>query len=172
MNALDVNEVRSIEYSGTGKWFQFGQAPSPALPWPAFDVSSFKASIDYETPAAQVQMERLQVVEPNRARPAPVPPRPGQFVRGTFAWSVAVPPGAASNATPSTLPQPAAVDERMMEIWTTPHGFLKAAAANDATSQEAEGGSEISFTVGGKYKYVGRINDENEVERIQTWIDN
>jgi glyoxylase-like metal-dependent hydrolase (beta-lactamase superfamily II) len=172
MSALDVDEVRSIEYSGTGKWFQFGQAPSPSLPWPAFDVSTFKASIDYETPAAQVQMERLQVVEPNRARPAPVAQRPVQFVSGAHAWSVAVPPGAPPDATPTTLPQPAAVDERMMEIWTTPHGFLKAAAANDATSQQAEDGSEISFTIAGRHKYVGRINDENQVERIQTWIDN
>ena len=68
--ALGTNELRSIEYAGTGKWFQFGQAPSPMLPWPAFDVSSFTARINYETPAAQVQMERILVIEPNRARPA------------------------------------------------------------------------------------------------------
>ena len=59
-----------------------------------------------------------------------------------------------------------------MEIWTTPHGFLKAAAANNATSQPADGGSEVSFTVGGKHQYVGRINAQNQVERVQTWIDN
>ena len=59
-----------------------------------------------------------------------------------------------------------------MEIWTTPHGFLKAAAANNATSVPGNGGSDVSFTVGGKYKYVGRINAQNQVERVQTWIDN
>jgi glyoxylase-like metal-dependent hydrolase (beta-lactamase superfamily II) len=59
-----------------------------------------------------------------------------------------------------------------MEIWTTPHGFLRAASANNATSQQVEGGSEVSFTVGGKYRYVGRINANNEVERVETWIDN
>ena len=59
-----------------------------------------------------------------------------------------------------------------MEIWTTPHGFLKAAAANNATSQPASGGSDVSFTVDGKHKYVGRINAQNQVERVQTSIDN
>ena len=35
--ALGAGELKSIEYSGTGKWFQFGQAPNPTLPWPEFD---------------------------------------------------------------------------------------------------------------------------------------
>lgn len=169
--ALGANEVRSIEYSGTGKWFQFGQAPNPTLPWPAFDVSSFTASINYETPAARVQMERIQVVEPNRVRPAPVQQRPVQVVSGTHAWNMAAPAGAAPGTAPAPQPQPAAVEERTMEIWTTPHGFLKAAAANNATSQPSNGGSEVSFTVG-THKYVGRINAQSQVERVQTWIDN
>ena len=54
--ALGASELKSIEYTGTGKWFQFGQAPSPALPWPPFDVSSFKAAINYEVPSALVDM--------------------------------------------------------------------------------------------------------------------
>jgi len=170
--ALGANELKSIEYSGTGKWFQFGQAPNPTLPWPAFDVTSFSTRINYDTPSARVQMERIQVIEPNRARPAPVQQRPVQVVSGTYAWNMAAPPGAAAGAAPVAQPQPAAVEERTMEIWTTPHGFLKAAAASNATSQPANGGSDVSFTMGGKYRYVGRINAQNQVERVQTWIDN
>src|SRR5436190_2067210 len=170
--ALGATEVRSIEYSGTGRWFQFGQAPGPTLPWPAFDVSNFTASVNYETPAARVEMARIQVVEPGRARPAPVEQHPVQVVSGTYAWNMATPPGAAPDAAPAPQPQVEAVEERTMEIWTTPHGFLKAAAANNATSQPANGGSDVSFTVGGKHRYVGRINAQNQVERVQTWIDN
>ena len=59
-----------------------------------------------------------------------------------------------------------------MEIWATPHGFLKAAAANNATTQPASGGSDVSFTVDGKHKYVGRINAQNQLERVATSIDN
>ena len=169
---LGVAALRSIEYSGTGRWFQFGQAPNPTLPWPAFEVSRFTAAVDYQQPAARVEMVRRQVVEPGRVRPAPVEQRPVQMVSGTFAWNLAAPPGAAAGAAPAAAPQPAAVEERVMEIWTTPHGFLKAAAANKATSTPSEGGSEVTFTMDGKYKYVGRINAQNEVERVQTWIDN
>jgi len=170
--ALGASELKSIEYSGTGKWFQFGQAPSPTLPWPAFEVSSFTASVNYETPAARVQMVRSQVVEPGRVRPAPVPQRPVQVVSGTYAWNMAPPPGAAADTSPAPQPQVEAVEERTMEIWATPHGFLKAAMANNATTQPASGGSDVSFTVDGKHKYVGRINEQNQLERVQTAIDN
>jgi glyoxylase-like metal-dependent hydrolase (beta-lactamase superfamily II) len=170
--ALGTADTNAIEYSGTGRWFQFGQAPNPTLPWPAFDLKSYTARINYAAPAAQVQMERIQIVEPDRARPTPVPQRVVQVVSGTNAWNMAPPAGAAPGTAPAPQPQPAAVEERTMEIWTTPHGFLRAASANNATSQPAEGGSEVSFSVGGKYRYVGRINANNEVERVETWIDN
>jgi glyoxylase-like metal-dependent hydrolase (beta-lactamase superfamily II) len=166
--ALGAAQVNSIEFSGTGRWYQFGQAPAPNSAWPQFDVSSFTATIDYGTPAARVQMTRKQTIEPGRVRPAPVEQRPDQYVSGTTAWNLAAPAGASA---PVAQPQPAAVEERVMEIWTTPHGFLKAAAANNATSTPSEGGSEVTFT-SGKNKYVGTINAQNEVTRVQTWIDN
>ena len=97
---------------------------------------------------------------------------PVQVVSGTFAWNLAAPPAPRRARRRGGPAQPAAVEERVMEIWTTPHGFLKAAAANKATSTPSEGGSEVTFTMDGKYKYVGRINAQNEVERVQTLIDN
>ncbi len=168
---LGTAQVNSIELSGTGRWYQFGQAPAPNLPWPQFDVSNYTATINYATPAARVQMTRKQTIEPGRVRPAPVEQRPDQYVSGTTAWNLAPQAGAAPNAPPTAQPQPAAVEERVMEIWTTPHGFVKAAAANNATSTPSEGGSEVTFTAG-KNKYVGNINAQNEVTRVQTWIDN
>jgi glyoxylase-like metal-dependent hydrolase (beta-lactamase superfamily II) len=170
-NTLGIAQVNAIEFSGTGRWYQFGQAPAPNLPWPAFDVSSYTATINYAAPAGRVQMTRKQTIEPGRVRPAPVEQRPDQYVSGSTAWNLAAPAGAAPNAAPVAQPQPAAVEERVMEIWTTPHGFLKAAAANNATSTPSEGGSEVTFS-SGKNKYVGIINAQNEVARVQTWIDN
>lgn len=162
--ALGATELRSIEYSGTGTWFQFGQSPSPTLPWPQFDVSSFTATVDYQTPGARIQMTRSQTVEPGRVRPAPVEQRPVQIVSGAFAWNMAGTP-------PAPQPQPAALEERAMEIWTTPQGFLKAAAANNATSQTSDGGSDVTFTADG-HRYVGRISAQSQVVRVESWIDN
>ena len=115
-------------------------------------------------------MVRKQMLEPPRVRPAPVEQRPIQFVSGASAWNLAVPAGAAPGSAPVPQPQPAAVEERMMEIWATPQGFLKAARANSATSEPANGGSTVTFVVAGK-KYVGTINAQNHVEKVQTWID-
>lgn len=170
-NATGAADLNSIEYSGSGRWFQFGQAPNPTLPWPQFDVSAYTATINYQTPAGRVQMTRSQTVEPGRARPAPVTQRPDQYVNATTAWNLAVPAGAAPGTAPAPQAQPAGVEERTMEVWSTPHGFLKAALANNAASQPANGGSEVSFTAG-RNRYVGTINAQNQVERIQTWIDN
>jgi glyoxylase-like metal-dependent hydrolase (beta-lactamase superfamily II) len=167
-DALGAADTKTIEYSGTGKWFQFGQAPNPTLAWPAFDVSAYTASINYDAPAARIQMTRKQVVEPGRVRPAPVEQKPDQYISGTSAWNMAAP---AAGGAPAAQPAPAAVEERAMEIWSTPHGFLKAAAANNATSQATGTGSEVTFTAG-KNKYVGTINAQNQVEKVQTWINN
>ena len=165
--ALGAADTRTIEYSGTGKWFQFGQAPNPTLAWPAFDISAYTASIDYAAPAARIQMTRKQVIEPGRVRPAPVDQKVDQYVSGAAAWNVGAAPG---GAPPVPQPQPAAVEERTMEVWSTPQGFLKAAVANNATSQPSGTGSEVTFTAG-KNKYVGTINAQNQVEKIQTWIN-
>ena len=78
-------------------------------------------------------------------------------------------------------------DLRQLELAITPHGFLKAAlAASNATaislpivgpsdfglSQFGRKVTIVSFTMLGKYKMNGTINDQNLVERVQTWIDN
>jgi len=169
--ALKANDTKSIEYAGTGKWFQFGQAPNPTLPWPQFDVSAYTATVNFEAPSARVQMTRKQTVDPARVRPAAVEQRPDQYVNGTSAWNMAAPAGAAADAPLAPAAQPAAVEERTMEIWSTPQGFVRAAMANNATSTAANGGSEVTFAVG-KNKYVGTINGQNQVARVQTWIDN
>jgi hypothetical protein len=59
----------------------------------------------------------------------------------------------------------------MLALWATPQGFVKAAMANNATTRQVRGGTEVSFTVGGKYKMVGTINGQGQVEKVQTWVD-
>jgi hypothetical protein len=54
--------------------------------------------------------------------------------------------------------------------WTTPQGFLKAARAANAAVRAVPLGTEVSFTSGGR-TVVGVINPRNEVDRVQTWVD-
>ena len=98
--ALGSASLNSIEFSGSGRWFQFGQAPSPTLAWPQFDVSAYNAAINFQTPSARVRMTRIQTVEPGRVRPTPATQSPEQLVSGAFAWNMAVPAGSAAGATP------------------------------------------------------------------------
>lgn len=170
-DALKATDTKSIEFSGTGKWFQFGQAPNATLAWPQFDVTAYSATVSYEAPAARVQMTRKQTVDPARVRPTPVEQKPDQYINGASAWNLVAPAGAPAGAPPAAAAQPAAVEERTMEIWSTPHGFIRAAMANAATSAAANGGSEVSFTAG-KNKYTGTINAQNQVTRVLTSIDN
>jgi glyoxylase-like metal-dependent hydrolase (beta-lactamase superfamily II) len=164
--ALDAEKIKTIEFSGNGRWFQFGQAPAPSLPWPPFAVSKYVADIDYATAAAQVQITRIQVEEPTRRRPAPTTQWVNQLVHGAYAWNLP-----AANAAQIPSPQPAAVEERQAEIWSTPQGFLRAALGHNAESKPVKGGVEVSFRIDDKHRYEGKINDKNEVEWIRTWID-
>jgi glyoxylase-like metal-dependent hydrolase (beta-lactamase superfamily II) len=171
--ALGAANINSLEFSGSGRWFQFGQAPNPTLPWPQFDVSSYNAIINYDNASARVRITRKQVIDPGRVRPAPVEQKLEQYVSGKEAWNAVVPANSPAGTPPTITAQPAAAPERQAEIWATPQGFLKAALANNATSTALGGdGVEVSFTAGGKYRYVGTINARSEVERVRTWIDN
>lgn len=166
--ASGADTIKSIEFSGTGHWYQFGQAPNPDSAWPQFEVKNFTADINYDTAGARVQITRSQTVEPGRLRPAPVEQKVDQYVSGATAWNVA----AVGNAAPGPIAQPAAVEERVAEIWASPQGFLKAAQAHNAISQSVGSDTEIAFSIADKYRYIGTLNANNQLEKVRTWIDN
>jgi glyoxylase-like metal-dependent hydrolase (beta-lactamase superfamily II) len=170
IRALGADRIASIEYSGSGKWYQFGQEPSPTLPPPEFDVSSYIATIDYVAAAKRVQMVSRPTVDPSRLRFPPRESRADEYVAGDVAWITGRPGGPATGLPVTSVPDAKNVEERAMEIWATPHGFLRAAVANQATSTPTtDGGTEVTFTAG-KHKFVGKINAQNEVQKTHTWI--
>ena len=168
--ALNAEATTSIEYSGSGKWHLFGQSPNPTAQDPEYDMSSYTVTIDYVTASKHLVMVRRQTVEPGRVRPAPHDERADEYVSGQTSWVVMPPGGPATGLPPANIPEDKNVEERAMEIWATPHGFLRAAVANHATSRSVKGGTEVTFT-DGTHKFVGTINRRNQVERILTWID-
>ena len=68
-SVLGVDAIQSLEFEASGRYYQFGQAPAPELPWPAFDVTGYTATLDYARAAVHAKYRRVQVQEPGRARP-------------------------------------------------------------------------------------------------------
>ncbi len=148
----NVGDVKSIQYSGSGAQFNLGQSVSPDAPWPRTEVKSFTRTADYDKQAI-----RNEAVGPNG-------PLASQFLAGDKAWGQA-----GNNVTPAA---PAATTERQLQLWLTPHGFLKGALANNATAKKSGKVTLVTFTAMGKYRVVGTISADNLVEKVETWIDN
>lgn len=168
---IGADKVKTLEFSGKGHWFQFGQSPAPDTPWPPFEVSSYEAAINFEHKAARVLQTRKQVVEPNRHRPVPVEQKPDQYVHGDIAWNLAAPQGSAPGTAPIAQPQPYAVEERQTEIWTTPQGFLKAALKHNAISKKQGNKTQVEFAKGNQL-FKGVLNSDGYLESVSTFIDN
>ncbi len=174
---LGVASVKSIQYTGNGGWFgAFGQSFAPGENWPRTDIVTYTRTIDYEAKTSREEYTRRQGNNPARGGggvPIQGEPRTVSIVSGNYAWNVQ-----GENANPA----PAAAEQRQLEIWLTPHGFLKAAmAATDLTAlrrTESEDNMNTTKTVTaiaftqGKYKMMGQINAANELEGVQTRVPN
>lgn len=172
-SALGADKIRTLQFTGSGASFTVGQPYEGGGPWPRLDVKSYTATIDYD--AGRMRLEIVRTV------PSPVPPgiapfqgeqRQVQALSGNSGWNVPQPPpGGAAPPAPAPASE-AVVADRKLFMWSTPHGFLKAAAANNATTRRAGGGTEVTFTVDGKHRVSGKLDGRGQVERVQTWVDN
>jgi glyoxylase-like metal-dependent hydrolase (beta-lactamase superfamily II) len=173
-DALGVARIKTLQFTGSGANFSVGQNYLPNEPWPKVDVKNYTASINYDTGSMRAELLRQMGAVMPRGGGAPFfgEQRQIQIVSGNYAWNVPVPPpNAPAGAAPPAAPAPDTQVERMLAVWSTPQGFVKAAMANNASARNAKGGTEVSFTVGGKYKLTGIISPQGQVEKVQTWID-
>jgi glyoxylase-like metal-dependent hydrolase (beta-lactamase superfamily II) len=164
---LGVARVKTLQITGSGANFSVGQNYSSTDAWPRVDVKNFTALVNYDTSSMRVEMLRTMGAVMPKGGGAPFfgEQRQIAFVSGNFAWNQAAAPAGA--AAPMAAPNPDAAPERMLMLWATPIGFVKAAMANNATVR----GNTVSFTVGGKYKMEGTINAQGQVEKVRTWFD-
>ena len=58
--AMATDNLKSIEYSGSGMDFAIGQAPNPSSPWPKFIDKTYTRVIKFETPASRMDRIRMQ----------------------------------------------------------------------------------------------------------------
>ena len=181
-DALGVANLKTLQFSGWGANFTFGENFTPTDPWPRVNVKNYTALINYDTASMRVELLReMGAVMPlGDGPPFTGEQRQIQVVSGNDAWNVPTPPPGAPQSQPAAAVRPGSGGagqpfdpsvERMLALWATPHGFVKAAMANKATTRTVPGGTEVSFTIGGRYKMMGIINPQHHVERVQTWVD-
>jgi glyoxylase-like metal-dependent hydrolase (beta-lactamase superfamily II) len=155
-DAMGATNLNSIQYSGSGFVYGFGQAYAPGDPWPRFFQNVYSASVNYQTPAMRLEAVRSQAETPphgGAAQPVAGQQRTIQVVSGKYAWS---------EGGQQPTPNPAAVSDRLRQLWATPHGVIKAALNNKATID----GKNITFNVEEREVKVA-LNDQNLVERVQ-----
>ena len=164
--AMGGSALRSISFAGSGSGSTFGQAFEPGMAWPKITYSSFSRMADYENAAFREDAARSRA-EPTGGGAVPLmgtgEQRTMGLMRGNFAWNL---------AGPAAVPAPATLNERIHDLWTTPHGVIKAALANQATvTMPSEGGrslAAVAFVVPGRFRATALVNPDGMVEQIES----
>lgn len=164
--AMGGTALRSISFAGTGSGATFGQAYQPGMAWPKITYSSFVRVADYENAALREDAARSRA-EPTGGGAVPLmgtgEQRTAGLMRGASAWNL---------NGPTPVPAPLTVDGRIHDLWTTPHGVIKAAMGNKPTiTMRSEGGrslSAVSFAVPGRFSATALINAAGMVEQIES----
>jgi glyoxylase-like metal-dependent hydrolase (beta-lactamase superfamily II) len=154
--ALGADGVKSLVFTASGVSFAPGQSPTPGAPWPRFNIPTFIRAVNYETASLRDEQVRSRAERPPRGGGVPVlgEVRQIQVVSGDFAWNV---------TGEAAAPAPVALVERQLQLWTTPHGVIKAAMAHNATVQ----GRTVSFAVPGRYAVKATLDDRGMVEKVE-----
>jgi glyoxylase-like metal-dependent hydrolase (beta-lactamase superfamily II) len=154
--AMGMDGLTSITFSGSATAGNFGQSTNIAGPLAVTTISNYTRAIDFAQPASRATGATMPP-----AIPGGPPPQPG-----TLNMTV----------TPANTAWP-----QQLEIWLTPWGFLKGAAANQATARSEKIRGQ-QYTVvswspaakspsGQSYRLNGYLNDQNLVERVETWVE-
>jgi glyoxylase-like metal-dependent hydrolase (beta-lactamase superfamily II) len=161
-----LGDLKSITYSGAAKDVAFQQCGSNAADMicrgthdPMRPISNYVRVIDLTTPAS-----RHTGGTNNPAGGGATIPMPGTFFQ-------------------QVTPQQADVSQpwaNSLELYITPWGFLKGAAANSATTsrRKADGKNYTVLTwsptvkapSGKNYVINGYVNEQNIVDRVETWL--
>jgi glyoxylase-like metal-dependent hydrolase (beta-lactamase superfamily II) len=153
--AMGATDLNSITYSGTAAQGNFGQSRTITFGIASTSIRNYTRTIDFSTSTARITGDTM----PPAVRGGP-PPEPGkldQTIAADAPWT------------------------QQLQIWVTPWGFLRGAAANRATvrTQKIDGDTYRVVTwmtpqkapSGLPYKVTGYLNVANIVERVETWVD-
>jgi glyoxylase-like metal-dependent hydrolase (beta-lactamase superfamily II) len=160
LRAMGAADLNSIVYSGEAAYGNFGQSRTISFGLSSTSIRNYVRAIDFTRPALRETGVAVPIAGPR------TPPPTG--------------PAAAPRPFELTAPSGEGWPDQM-EIWVTPWGFLKGAAANNATarSRKIDG---VSYQVvtwsppqkassGQPYRVIGYINPQQILERVETWVE-
>ena len=170
---LGAANLRTLEFSGSGYDYVFGQAYHGTTPWPRFNIPAYTMTIDFAANAVRDDKRRLQLESPALGggfQPIFGEMRQIWVASGQYAWDVNGGNPAAPRLRDDRRPVAAG---RQEQITLTPQGFIKAAIAGNANVrvEDVRGTKKtfITFTRPGS-KYEATVNDQNLIERIEGWF--
>ena len=155
----EIDAVATLELKGTGTISVGGQPCK---------LTTYRASINYQTPGMRVQYactaangQAVKAIE---------------VVSGQFAWDEDVLGAGLVPGRGTATPKPAALNERLIRLWSGPQGAPKAAAAGGANTKVAvEGGKPVvTFPIPGVQGATAKVTltAMNQAERVETRLGN
>jgi glyoxylase-like metal-dependent hydrolase (beta-lactamase superfamily II) len=143
VKAMGVENLKTIQLSGSGSTAGIGQNINPNTGWPTVYAKSYVRQIDLDAGASSVQLVRVQ-------NGADTP------------QTLVIPANAAWDQKFDYWVTPFGFLKGAMSNPVT----LRSEAMNGTNYKV------VTFVLQNKYKVEGYINDANMVERVRTWIDN
>ena len=153
----EVDAVATLELQGTGTIQVQGQPCK---------LSSYRASVNYQVSGMRVQYTcTLPSAQSHKAI---------EVVSGAFAWDEDVVGAGLVPGRGTATPNRAALNERLIRLWSSPQGAPKAAAAGgEKTKVAMEGGKAVvTFPIPGVEGAVAKatLSAENQAERVQVTL--
>lgn len=162
--AMGVDTLSAITYSGTARNGAFGQSKAIGEPMGPVNVTTITRYTRTLTFGPAGEPTALVSRATGPTQPPAIPGVPAQPA-GVFNQNV-------------TNAQAGSSWAQALQVWTTPWGFLKGAAAHQATVQRRGGQQAVSFSPanlkspsGQSYTVTGYINDTHQVTKVETRVD-
>ena len=160
--AMGGTNLKSLRYMGAGTGATFGQAYQPGMAWPRINLTSLTRVFDYENSAMREDAVRTRA-EPTGGGALPLigtgEQRTTGLLRGTHAWNL---------QGPAPVAAPLTIDPRTHDLWTSPHGIIKAGMKQKATLRNEGDKRIVSFTEPGRFNAVVWIGADGLIERVDS----
>jgi glyoxylase-like metal-dependent hydrolase (beta-lactamase superfamily II) len=179
---IGADNLTTLQISGTTGWSAApGASYSPNDDWTRFEVTSYSKQFDFNAHFSREQMAR-QWGSYSRLGGGQGVPDQGQqridFVLNGASAYVLAGGGAGPYDREGYMDGIPVAEMWQLDVIMTPHGFVKAALASGANPMFSTVGphgrpfSHISITALGKYHVTATINDQKEIESVQTHVAN